>query len=465
MGQEFTVNRRTFLGGAAGVGGAAALGSWAPAAHAASSNASSNWDRGRKVFPPDQVGVEQFPIRDACMRLDQAVLGRLADDPRASNVPLPGGFRSVFQFVASLGYTGIEYFSYSQGANGPISYAQLRQLQDDAGLVALGTHTAPPAAMLDPATNAFSATGQAQVDLAHTLGMDMIGFAGNPTSLLTLGDVNANGTVTPGWQTMTDQMNRIGELLKAEGLRYYWHPEEPAFQFFNDPAHPELSRTHLISWWMANADPAGVAIELDTLHWYSGWIEYPDPVTGQRMADPLSIVLDDVSRFIAFHIKDGDRIRPIVTPPVPPYTQLFQRTVDGITFTDTIADGEGDIGKGYPSDPSPEVVGFRSFFDQVQAASNNRYKRVFKYISESDSAIGPATGTDADPGRSLRWARHSAHYLLNLSLVGLLKSQIDAPDLRVTPECGGSAGHGDLPVLQHEALAGDLEGQHGVLLD
>ena len=39
-------------------------------------------------------------------------------------VPLPGGFASVFRYLASVGYRGFEFFSFDQGPNGAITDAQ-----------------------------------------------------------------------------------------------------------------------------------------------------------------------------------------------------------------------------------------------------------------------------------------------------------------------------------------------------
>ena len=58
-------------------------------------------------------------------------------------------------------------------------------------------------------------------------------------------------------------------------------------------------------------------------------------------------------------------------------------------------------------------VQFRSFFTQVQRAAPS-YKDVLQYITETDNGPGPLTGPGADPGRSLRWSRTSAEYMLKL---------------------------------------------------
>jgi hypothetical protein len=408
MSQDLRMSRRGFLGvtaAAAGAAGAAALGKWAPSASASTTPGS-----GPLIVPSGHLGTQQWNARDAWAWLDQSVSGRLDEDPQAPNVPLPGGFRSVFKYLASVGYNGIEYYSFNQGANGPFTNQQLRQWQDEFGLYAMGSHTGGPTLMYDPATDGFTAYGQAQVELAHTLGMVKLGFSGNPISSLALEDQTVNGTVNIGWQTLLHYIMRTGELLKAEGIQYYWHPEEPSFQFFSDP---ELNRTHLVMWVYANADHRYLHFEMDTLHWWAGRLEYPDPVTGGLMENPLQVVLNDVERFNGFHFKDGNRIVPFVAPPGQPFTQVVTKTVDGISVTDAVNDGEGSIGIGYPTDPDQANPGFRSFFTQVQRAAPS-YKDALQYITETDNGPGPLTGPGADPGRSLRWSRTSAEYMLKL---------------------------------------------------
>ena len=66
--------------------------------------------------------------------------------------------------------------------------------------------------------------------------------------------------------------------------------------------------------------------------------------------------------------------------------------------------GEGAVGQGYPVDPDPEVIGFQEMFERYRLSSPGWY------LTESDSGPGPAT----DPGRSLRWAKESAQWMLAL---------------------------------------------------
>jgi hypothetical protein len=395
VSQKETLSRRKLLGAAAaGAAGIAALGSWAPRA------SSGGKGLGERLVPPGKLGIQQWSVRDAITRLDRSVMGYLGgptfpDDPTDLGplVPLPGGFRAVFEYLRSVDVKGFEFFSFSQGANGPITHAEIRQGLDDAGLRAVGTHTGSVAALSSPATL------QQQIEVAQILGYALIGTAGDPSGLSTLGDNPVNPSQI-GWQTAADRANAFGDVLAAAGITWYWHPEQNAFRFFDDPAHPELSRTRRIDWWTANTNPATIRFEPDILHAYAGRARFPDPVDGS-MWDALGFWKTNAHRLIGWHVKDGSRIVPPPAPGVNPFTQTIARTP---SFTDAIIAGEGSIGQGYPVDPDPAVVGFRRLFDEVGV------KGAKLYLIECDSGPGPAT----DPGRSLRHAKLSAQYLLGL---------------------------------------------------
>jgi len=83
-----------------------------------------------------------------------------------------------------------------------------------------------------------SSLGCPRRPIAHTLGHRIIGTAGNPANP-TLGTLAA-------WQGYAQQANTVGAALRAAGLKYFFHPEQDWFRFFDDPAHPELARVHRI---------------------------------------------------------------------------------------------------------------------------------------------------------------------------------------------------------------------------
>jgi hypothetical protein len=148
---------------AAGAAGAAALGPLLPGAaqaHGGGSHAGDHGDHGGGggVVTRDRIGVQQWSIRDAITRLDGSVQGYLGGrnfpyDPTDLGplVALPGGFASVFRYLASVGYRGFEFFSFDQGPNGAITNAQIRAALDRAGMVAAGSHTGGLQQMIDPA--------------------------------------------------------------------------------------------------------------------------------------------------------------------------------------------------------------------------------------------------------------------------------------------------------------------------
>ena len=306
---------------------------------------------------------------------------------------LPGGFAAVFEYLASVGYSGFEFFQFAQGANGAITPAEIRTALDNAGLKAAGTHTGGLQAMIVPANR------QAQIDLAGILGYKMVGTAGNPANPV-LGTLAA-------WQQYAEQANTVGAAFREADIKYFFHPEQDWFRFFADPAHPELDRVHRMDWFTDNTDPKLVFFEPDTMHTLAGRARFPDPVDG-RLFDVNAWYgrLHDDNRMIAWHIKDADRIIPPPAPGVNPFTQTRLRPGFPLNNgVDVVYVGEGAVGQGYPVDPDPEVLGFQEQFDRFELMPPKWFH------AESDSGPGPAA---TDPGRSLRWAKVSAAYLRDL---------------------------------------------------
>jgi sugar phosphate isomerase/epimerase len=425
MTNENNLSRRKFLGAAAGVAGVAAIGSAVPGA-LSSATAAAAGGTGERLVPPGKLGIQHFSIRDSITR--RSIANSLANgltptrgylggpnfpaDPTDLGplVDLPGGFEEVFEFLAGLGYRGFEFFQYMQNGNElgrQPTFAEIRSYLDNAGLASFGTHTGSlgstltgngGASLYDPTTGGLSAGGQAQLDIAATLGHGMIGMAGDPTSLATLANgANAAGVPTAGWTEMAHRANVVGQALADHGLRWFWHTEQNGWQFFTTPG---LERTHRIDWFAANTDPSLVNFEPDTFHSYSGRARFPDPVD-QSLWDAFGFWKTNSHRLVGWHIKDASRRVPPPGPGVTPFTQTVARTP---TFTDAIYAGEGSIGQGYPVDPDPAVVGFKRLFGEV-GEKGSRF-----FIVESDNAIGNAP----DPGRSLRHAKISIANLLGL---------------------------------------------------
>ena len=394
MGEARRIDRRTFIGATVGAAGATALGPWGPDLSLGQTRASE------QIVPKNRLGLQQFAIRDSITRLNNSLTGYLGGPNFPADasdigpaVTLPGGFAAVFEYLASVGYRGFEFFSFAQGANGPITSEQIRAALDAAGLKAAGTHTGGLQAMLNPANL------QAQIDLAGILGYRMVGTAGNPANP-TLGTLDA-------WKQYAEQANTVGAAFRAADIKYFFHPEQDWFRFFADPAHPEFDRVHRIDWFTDNTDPRLVFFEPDTMHTLAGRARFPDPVDG-RLFDVNAWYgkLDAQKRLIAWHVKDADRTIPPPPPGTNPFTQTRLRPGFPLNSgIDVVYVGEGSIGRGYPVDPDPEVIGFQDQFARFELSPPGWFH------NESDSGPGPAA---TDPGRSLRWAKVSAEYMLAL---------------------------------------------------
>jgi sugar phosphate isomerase/epimerase len=392
------INRRKFIGVAAGAAGAVAAGPLSGVAVAHEGRGGGSRGGGRGLVPRDRLGLQQWSIRDAFNRVDGSVQGylggrRFPEDPTDLGplVPLPGGFASVFRYLGSVGYRGFEFFTFSQGPMGAITDQQIRAALDAAGMVAAGTHTGPLQSMVDPTYR------QQQIDRARILGYRMIGTAGNPANP-TLGTLAA-------WQGYAQQANEVGAALRAVGIKYFFHPEQDWFRFFDDPAHPELSRVHRIDWFTDNTNPRYVFFEPDTMHTLAGRARFTDPVDGSLFdVNGWYTKLARQRRLIAWHVKDADRI-PMPAAGANPFSQEHVRPLFPLNNSvDVVYVGEGSIGKGYPCDIDPEVLGYPEMFSRYRLSDPGWFH------NESDAGPGPAS----DPGRSLRWAKVSARYMLSL---------------------------------------------------
>src|SRR5215213_8114129 len=180
-----TLSRRKFVGvAAAGVAGLTTLGAFAPRAFSGSAGKGVD----ERLVPPGKLGVQQFSIRDAITRRSIAnatangltpTMGYLGgptfpEDPTDLGplVPLPGGFVEVFEYLASVGYRGFEFFQFTQNVNElgrQPTIAEIRTYLDNAGLASFGTHTGGLGSGLtgtggnslyNPTTGGLSAGGQ-----------------------------------------------------------------------------------------------------------------------------------------------------------------------------------------------------------------------------------------------------------------------------------------------------------------
>lgn len=249
------VNRRSFLrlAGTTVAVGAATLStaSVAAAAPGAGTGAAAGGG-GARLVPPGKLGIQLYSIRDKVQSL---------------------GFRTVFERLAEIGYSEVEFAGYTQGT-GPITIAEIRRLLDDNGLRAVGSHRG---------IGDFAANLERELDIAEELGMPHVGTANAPSSTRTVA----------AYQAAAEQFNRFGEAARARGLKFYQHNHDGEFAFATD--QPSV---RLYDVLLQNTDPESVFLEMDVYWAFVGKHRYPG-------FEPIDYVLADRKRYPLFHLKDG----------------------------------------------------------------------------------------------------------------------------------------------------------------
>jgi sugar phosphate isomerase/epimerase len=347
---ELTMNRRRFLGAAAGAAaGAGILGGLK--LDAASSA------RGILV-PPGKRSIILYTVRD-----------RITAAPDDSGVPY--GFERVLARLAEIGYKNVEFAGYTQHSSMPITPAQIRKILDDNGLTAVGSHGNIPPTITDASLAEFDR----YMDDAQTLGQQYIGTGNDPTGSAYKAD----------WDAAAERWNILGERAAARGLKLYTHNHDAAYNFLLDSGPLDASGrptrssgVRRLEYFFDLTEPEYVHFEMD-IYWafvaQHRWHTYtnPDGVATEDVFDPLATVAPRTKRFPLFHAKDGKRDT----------TQT-----NGYVMVPL---GTGDID-------------FQMFFDNMGAKG-------FHYpLYEQDNAPGGA----ADPGRSMRFAEESYRGMASL---------------------------------------------------
>jgi sugar phosphate isomerase/epimerase len=257
------VDRRNFLrlaGGTVAVGAASLAGAALAGSAAASTLTPTTADattaaaRGRVLVPPGQIGIQLYSIRDKVSSL---------------------GFRAVFERLSAMGYAEVEFAGYTQGQVGAITPQEIRQLLDDNGLRAVGSHRG----IADFANNM-----EQELDIAQILGAEHIGTAQAPTNTRTVA----------GYLAAAEQFNGFGAAASARGLKFYQHNHDGEFSFAtDDPA------VRLYDVFYDNTDPATVFLEMDVYWAFVGQHRYPG-------FEPVDYIKRNPHRYPLLHLKDGE---------------------------------------------------------------------------------------------------------------------------------------------------------------
>jgi sugar phosphate isomerase/epimerase len=414
------ITRRDLLKIGAGTAAAAALSPLVRAPVFAAPQAGKG--KGR-LIPEDKVGTITFTQRDVPGRLSIAAatamgvsptMGFLGGDnfPEDPNdlgplVPLPGGWRELFEFLAGAGIAQIEFAGYGQNPNNVggtanyqatpegraayLAYAgRLRGFLDEFGLEAIGNHGFIPNTWPGPNSSggAMSTADydryQTELEFASILGTPFMGTGNDPTS--------ANNRNIEPWTIAGEKWEALNTLSLEWGIHLYPHNHAPAYNFLQDGPMVEVtvdrltgaplpapitvrgeSGKRLMQHYLDITDPDLCLIEMDIFwayvaqhqnRWRFDW-------EGNRVEDifdPLAQVQAQPMRYPLYHAKDGDRT--------------------------TQAPG---VGIGYDmipfGDPRSDID-FATFFKEQGAKGyhNPNY--------EQDNAPGGS----GDPGRSLRFS-------------------------------------------------------------
>lgn len=253
------LSRRSLIG-VAGAGAAAAL------AGPLASPAAADHRRDR-LIPRGNLFIQLFTVRDKVRDL---------------------GFRVVFEELSRMGYEGVEFAGYTQANVGPITVEEIRQLLDDNGLKAVGTH-------IGLAT--WRTQLELQLDNAEILGLEYAGTANAPTNVNTIA----------GYQAAAAEFNSFGVAAKARGIRFYQHNHAGEFAFATDD--PSV---RLYDVFLTETDPELVFLQMDVYWAYVGQYRFssrPNPAGGPVIPAPFDPLKDYVARqperYPLFHCKDG----------------------------------------------------------------------------------------------------------------------------------------------------------------
>ena len=191
MASNHNPSRRTML--KLGVGGAAAV-ALAPLGPVSAFAAPKAGSGNGRLIPPSKVGTITFTQRDVPGRLGIAASAALGVSPTMGYlgganfpadpsdlgplVPLPGGWKELFEYFAKVGIEQVEFAGYGQNAANPggtasyvnsdarprptyLAYAQrLARLLDDNGLEVIGNHGFIPNTWDGPGSSGGAMIGQ-----------------------------------------------------------------------------------------------------------------------------------------------------------------------------------------------------------------------------------------------------------------------------------------------------------------
>jgi len=299
-----SLSRRDLLGVAAGAAAALTLGSGA---------------RDGAVLR----ATEAKRVEDADVAIPRARRALMAYSARAMLVgdktkypTLPSGWREVIEFAGSVGFTGIEFFSFTGGpsfsqtpnAEGGASPSakQIRAWLDAAGVKAIGHYNASVAN--GGAVGLTPATIDAALETAAILGQSQTGSHDATNASRQKDEVDK---AIESWNAMALKASRAG-------IPIYSHSHQIPWSFLLDTGPRDekgftrSSGIRVMDYFLKHTDAKWVKCELDLFwahvaqHQFHSYTA-ADGSTVEAAFDPARQVASDPSRYVILHAKDGIR--------------------------------------------------------------------------------------------------------------------------------------------------------------
>ncbi|MWC00427.1 TIM barrel protein [Agromyces sp. MMS17-SY077] len=247
---------------------------------------------GPRLVPVNRIGIQLYSVRD-----------KLSG---AASI----GFRQLFEELSAIGYSEVEFAGYTQGGAGAITPAEIRQLLDDNGLKAVGSHVNLSLTNID-----------AQIEIAHTLGMPHLGQGGPIAG-------GYGGPIAKAqWMAGIDTWNQMGEKAAAAGLKLYTHTHSQEWGFTTD------TNERVYDLYLQHFNPEWVFHEMDVYWAYVGKHLYPG-------FEPIEYVKANRRRFPLLHLKDGK-----LNPANPNGYDIIEFGAGSIPYADILAEIQGDRGQ------------------------------------------------------------------------------------------------------------------------
>lgn len=274
MIMDETLSRRGLLGLSA-CAAATAISISGPFTEAATASGTAVWDHRGNRLPVGRIGIQLYSIRTD-----------------------PAPFAEKLPRLAALGFKEIEFAGYGVSAPTDADIKAIRQILDDNGLTAVGSHVGF-ATLYSDLTR--------QLDIAEMLGMKHVGTANAPTS----------SRYTVDWRAAADQYNAVGGAAKGRGLRFYQHNHAGEYDFLLDAGpldangRPTASSGQRgLEYFFGLVEPDLVYFEMDIYWAYQAQVLYKtytdaSGATRTDIFDPIRTIKHQQERFPLFHVKDG----------------------------------------------------------------------------------------------------------------------------------------------------------------